>query len=274
MYAVRDATETVDSIPLITASILSKKMVEGLDGLVLDVKVGQGAFMRDRDKAEMLAASLVETASELGLNTVALITAMDEPLGRAVGNSLEVKETLELLYGGGSTDFRAITLSLGSEMLTLGGFAQNIGEARKMLEESISSGKAMEKFRDIVLAQGGDPAAIDRPSLLPSAPFVLRHEADYEGYVAGIDAFEVGQAAFRLGAGRVKAGDSVDPSVGVVLHKKVGEQVKKGELLFEVHARDKIQCESCKDNVLSAYRLSAEGITHDRWVLGRIGGGL
>ncbi len=274
LYAARDATETVDSIPLITASILSKKLAEDLDALVLDVKVGSGAFMPDQRSALALARRMVTTASALGLKAVALVTSMDEPLGRAVGNALEVREALEFLKGGGTQDLKALVFSLASELLVQGGLAAEVSQAREVLERVLSQGKALEKFRAMVEAQGGDPRVVEDPSLLPRAPVVLRARADQDGYVTAIQAKEVGMTVVDLGAGRRRWTDPVDPACGVVLLKKVGESVEKGEPFFEVHARTEAAAGAAQARLMEAIQLNFEGITHERWVLDRVEGGL
>ncbi|HHI68682.1 MAG TPA: thymidine phosphorylase [Planctomycetes bacterium] len=274
LYQARDATETVDSIPLITASILSKKLAEDLDALVLDVKVGTGAFMPDQRSALALARRMITTASALGLKAVALVTSMDEPLGRTVGNALEVREALEFLKGGGTQDLKALVFSLGAELLVQGGLAEDVARGREMLERVLARGKGLEKFRAMVEAQGGDPRVVEDPSLLPRAPVVVKTRADQEGYVTGIHAKEVGLAVVDLGAGRKRWTDPVDPACGVVLLKKVGESVSKGEPFFEIHARTEGAARRAQARVMEAIQLNFEGITHERWVLNRVEGGL
>ncbi len=274
LYAARDATETVDSIPLITASILSKKLAEDLDALVLDVKVGSGAFMPDQRSALALARRMVTTASALGLKAVALVTSMDEPVGRAVGNALEVREALDFLRGGGTQDLKALVFSLGAELLVQGGIADEVARGRELLERVLNRGMGLERFRAMVEVQGGDPRVVEDPSLLPRAPVVVRTRADQEGYVTGIHAKEIGLAVVDLGAGRKRWGDPVDPASGVVLLKKVGEAVEKGEPIFEVHARTEAAARRAQARVMDAIQLNFEGITHERWVLNRVEGGL
>ncbi len=270
LYDTRDLTSTVDSIPMITASILSKKLAEDLDALIFDVKAGQGAFMREREEASILAKTLINTASALGLKAMALVTTMDEPLGRTAGNALEVKEAIEMLQGEAPPDLKTVTYSLAGELLVLSGVKEDIASARKMLERAVSSKRALEKFRDMVEAQKGDVRVIEDTSLLPKAPVVLSREADHEGYVAGINAKVVGNAILELGAGRRKRTDPVDPACGIVLRKKVGEFVEKGEPLFEVHARTMVKAKEVLGLVNEAYSFSVEGVTHERWVLDKV----
>lgn len=229
LYALRDATATVESIPLIASSILSKKLAEGCDGLVLDVKVGQGAFMKRRDDARALAQTMVDIGKSMGRRMVALLTAMDQPLGLAVGNALEVRESVELLQGGGPGDLRELTVELGAEMLILGGVAGDRSEGRRRVEEAIASGAGMERFEAMVRAQGGDLRG------LPQADRVEAVPSPRAGVVGAIHAEEVGLAAASLGAGRSRKEDAIDPTVGFVLCKKVGDSVEQGEPLAFAH---------------------------------------
>ncbi len=235
LYALRDVTATVESIPLIASSIMSKKLAEGIDGLVLDVKVGSGAFMKDAEDAERLARALAGIGRGVGKRVVALLTAMDQPLGRAVGNALEVKEALEVLHGGGPSDLREVTFALASEMLVLGGRADTLGAARRQAEDAVADGRAFEKLCRVVEAQGGDPEALRDPERLPRAGGVLEVRAARSGVVQGIDAEAIGLAAVALGAGRARVDDDVDPGVGLVLHRKVGEDVERGAPLCTLH---------------------------------------
>ena len=270
IYVTRDMTAAVDSIPMITASILSKKLSEDLDALIFDVKTGQGAFMKDRADASLLAETLVTTATALGLKAMALVTTMEEPLGRTVGNALEVKEAIEMLQGEAPADLKTVTLSLGSELLTLAGLAEDLAKARRMLERVISSKRALEKFSAMVEAQKGDIRVVEDTSLLPKAPAVVVKEAEHEGYISGINAKIIGNATIELGAGRKKRNDPVDPATGIVLKKKVGEFVEKGEPLFEIHARTMTKAKEVLSLVEKAYSFSVEGVTHERWVLDKV----
>jgi len=239
LYALRDVTATVESIPLIAGSIMSKKLAEGIDALVLDVKVGSGAFMKSRDDARALARTLAAIGRGMGKKVSAILTAMDQPLGRAVGNALEVVETVELLRGGGPADLREVTVELTAEMLLLGGVAAARPEARARVEAAIADGRGLAKLEEIVSAQGGDPAAIRDPARLPRAPRTYDVPAPAAGFVAAIDAEAIGLAAVALGAGRARVEDRVDPAVGVVVHRKLGDRVERGEPLCTVHEGDR-----------------------------------
>ncbi|MBZ0117526.1 MAG: thymidine phosphorylase [Sandaracinaceae bacterium] len=239
LYALRDVTATVESIPLITASILSKKLAEGIDALVLDVKVGRGAFMKTIDDARALSRSLVRVGTLAGKKVSAILTSMEAPLGFAIGNALETAEAFEILHGRGPEDLREITLVLGAEMLRLAGIAKTEAIARKQMAQAIASGAAAEKMREIVRAQGGDPRAVDEPDRMGKASFVVEVAAPRGGYVRRIDALELGLSGVAMGAGRTRADQSVDPQVGIVLAAKPGDRVKKGQPLARIHLRKK-----------------------------------
>jgi pyrimidine-nucleoside phosphorylase len=238
LYALRDVTGTVESIPLICASILSKKLAEGIDVLVLDVKFGRGAFMPDRTRAKELALALTAVARAMGKPVRAVMTAMDEPLGHAVGNALEVAESIACLRGHGPADVMAVTYALGEQMLLLAGAAPDAAAARAHLEESIASGAALEKFREIVAAQGGDVRVVDDPAQLPRAPCQVPVPSPADGWVRDVDPRAIALAALRLGAGRTRAEDPIDPAVGIGSLVKVGTGVTRGQPLALVHARD------------------------------------
>ena len=238
LYALRDVTATVECIPLICGSILAKKLAEGIDVLVLDVKFGRGAFMKDKAKARELAQALVSVATAMGKPTRAVLTAMEEPLGRTVGNALEVAESIDCLRGRGPADVMEVTFTLGEQMLLLAKVAATKEAARKQLEASIASGAALEKFREMVGAQGGDARVADEPSRLPQAKFKVALAAPRAGFVSEVDAMGVALAALRLGAGRAKASDPVDHAVGVSRLLKVGERVEVGAPLCVIHAND------------------------------------
>lgn len=238
LYALRDVTATVECIPLICGSILSKKLAEGIDALVLDVKFGRGAFMKTPAEARELAASLVSVGKAGGKKVRALLTAMDQPLGRAVGNALEVTESIACLRGEGPADVMEVTYALGSHMLILGGVATDEAAARRQLEQVVANGAALAKFREIVAAQGGDVRAIDDPGRLPQARQQVRLTARSSGVVVDVDAMGVALAALRLGAGRARAADKVDPAVGVSDLVKIGERVESGATLAVIHAND------------------------------------
>lgn len=238
LYALRDVTATVECIPLICSSILSKKLAEGIDALVLDVKFGRGAFMKTKADARQLAAALVAVGRAGGKQVRALLTAMHEPLGRTVGNALEVTESIACLRGEGPADLWQVTQALGAQMLMLGGVAANIAEAEEKLQEAVSSGRALAKFREIIIAQGGDGRVVDEPSRLPQARHQVPLAATADGHVADVDAMGVALAALRLGAGRARAEDKVDPAVGVSGLVKMGERISAGSPLCVIHAND------------------------------------
>jgi len=257
LYALRDVTATVPSVPLITASILSKKYAAGVEALVLDVKTGSGAFMRERERAEELARVLVDVSRAMGKRAVALVTSMDQPLGSAVGNALEVAESLETLRGTGPGDVRELTVAFGAEMLVLSGIAAERGAARTRIEAVLDSGEALERFRRFVEAQGGDAAVCDDAGRLPRAPVVLDVDATEAGWITSFDTQEVGFAANALGAGRTRVGGAVDPAVGLTLCAKVGDRVERGGTLARVHARDRAGAERAGARLRGAVRLAA-----------------
>ena len=240
MYALRDATSTVESIPLIAASIMSKKLAEGLSGLVLDVKRGSGAFLPELDRGVELAQTMIELGVDRGCAVVALITAMDRPLGRACGNALEVEEAIHTLRGEGPPDVLGVTYALGAEMLVLGGAAASLDAARRAMEVAISSGKAARKFEEIIDAQGGNAAVVDDPSVLPQAGACELFLAPRAGVVTRVEPRVVGRGVAALGGGRTRMEDSVDPSVGFVITAKPGDVVQHGEPLATVFARDRV----------------------------------
>lgn len=238
LYALRDATATVESIPLIASSIMSKKLAEDLDGLVLDVKVGSGAFLPDPARAGRLAETMVRIGAAHGVPVTALLTAMDTPLGEEVGNASEVRESIAVLTGEGPTDLVELTMTLGVEMLLLGRAAPTEVEARRLLTEALDSGRALETFRKVVEAQGGDPRVVEDPSLLPTAPLAFTVVAEGSGFVIRADARRIGVAAMRLGAGRERKEDAVDPGVGITVLAKPGRTVSAGDPLAVLRYRD------------------------------------
>lgn len=269
LYALRDVTATVESIPLITASILSKKLAEGIDALVLDVKVGRGAFMKDERSARQLAESLVRVGSGAGLEICALLTRMEEPLGRTIGNALEIREAIEILRGDGPPDTTELTLALGAEMLQLGGVADTAEQARVLLQRALDDGAATEKLRQIIVAQHGDPAVVDDLDRLPRAAAVTDVVADASGIVQGIDAYALGVAAMRMGAGRAAAEDQIDPAVGIELSCRVGDTIDAGQPLARLHHnRDPAARMS---DVRAAFTLGAEQPEVGPLVVDRIG---
>jgi pyrimidine-nucleoside phosphorylase/thymidine phosphorylase len=235
LYALRDVTATVESIPLIAASIMSKKLAEGIDALVLDVKVGSGAFMKTAGDARALARTLAGIGRGVGKRVTALLTDMSQPLGRAVGNALEVVETIDLLRGGGPPDLREVTVALTAEMLLLGGVAPDAAAARAAVEAAIADGRGLAKLEEIVRAQGGDARAIADPGRLPRAPRSWELAAPAAGVLEAVDTEAIGLAAVALGAGRSRVEDTVDPGVGLVVHRRIGDRVDRGEPLCTVH---------------------------------------
>jgi pyrimidine-nucleoside phosphorylase len=255
LYALRDVTATVECIPLICASILSKKLAEGIDALVLDVKFGAGAFMKTREDARRLASALIAVGRAGGKRVTALLTAMEEPLGRAVGNAVEVAESIACLRGQGPDDVMEVTFALGEQMLLLGGVESDTASARRRLEAALASGAALAKFREIIAAQGGDPGVIDDPGRLPQARHVRPVPAPAGGIVHRVDAMGIALAALHLGAGRARASDPVDPAVGVTALVKVGERVEAGSPLCLLHANDASRLDDAATRVTEAVRL-------------------
>jgi pyrimidine-nucleoside phosphorylase len=239
LYALRDVTGTVESIPLIAASIMSKKLAEGLNGLVLDVKTGSGAFLPERAQAIELAQTMIGLGRARGCPTVALLTAMDRPLGRSCGNALEVEEAIEGLRGEGPTDLMDVTYALGVEMLLLVGAADDPAEARRQLAEGVTSGRALETLARMIEAQGGNPRVLENPELLPQAGEVEVFRASRDGVVARVEPRRIGQAILQLGGGRRTIEDEIDPAVGFVIPVKPGDTVRTGEPLASVFARDR-----------------------------------
>lgn len=256
LYALRDVTATVDSIPLIAASVMSKKIAAGSDAIVLDVKTGRGAFMKTLEASQALARTMVRIGTDVGRRTVAVISDMDQPLGQAVGNALEVQEAIATLGGQGPSDLRELCLVLGAEMVALAGVASTAAEGRRVLERLLRDGPALQKFRDMVGAQGGDVATVDDPRRLPAAPIRMPVEVSTGGVVGAIEAEAIGHAAMVLGAGRAKKDDVIDPAVGIVLRRKVGDPVERGEVLAEVHASDRAGAEQAARGVRTAYRIA------------------
>ena len=238
LYALRDATSTVESIPLIAASIMSKKLAEGLTGLVLDIKRGSGAFLPQFERGVELAELMIALGAAAGVPVVALMTAMDRPLGRACGNALEVEEAIQCLHGEGPPDVMEVTYTLGAEMLVLGGVARSIDEARRRMEVCVSSGKGAEQLARIISAQGGDASVVDDPSRLPQAKVVEFYAAPRQGVVARVEPRAIGRGVTALGGGRRRMEDAVDPSVGFVIRTRPGDVVKVGEPMATIFARD------------------------------------
>ena len=239
LYALRDVTGPVDSIPLIASSIMSKKIAAGADAIVLDVKTGSGAFMKTLDDAEALAHAMVRIGNNVGRNTMAIISDMSQPLGNAIGNALELKEAIATLKGNGPKDLTELVLTLGSQMVVLAEQATSLDEARQMLIDAIKTGKALNKFKTFLSNQGGDDSIVNSPEKLPSAKYQVEFKAKKDGYITEIIANEIGVASMMLGAGRQTKEDVIDLGVGIVLNKKVGEHVEKGENILTIHTNTK-----------------------------------
>lgn len=269
IYALRDVTGTVPSIPLIASSIMSKKIASGADAIVLDVKVGEGAFMKTLEEAEELARAMVNIGNRVGRKTMAILSDMSQPLGYAVGNALEVKEAIDLLKGEGPEDLKEICLALGSQMVVLSGKAQSLKEARTMLEEALTTRKALELFKTFVASQGGNPSIVEDPSLLPQATYKVDIPALESGYVEKIIANEIGVAAMLLGAGRATKDSEIDLSVGIVLRKKIGDYVGKGEPLATIHS-NRANIEEIKKKIYSNIILSNEKVEAPQLIKGII----
>ena len=252
IYALRDVTSTVGSIPLIASSIMSKKIASGAEAIVLDVKVGTGAFMKSIAEAEDLARTMVDIGNNVGRNTMAVISDMSQPLGVAIGNALEVKEAIDTLKGEGPEDLTELSLVLGSQMAYLGGVGESLEDARKMLEENIKNGKALEKFKVFIEAQGGNPAVVDNPDMLPQAKYQIEVKAEQDGYIAEIDAEELGIAGMLLGAGRATKDSVLDLAAGLMLHKKIGDKVSVGDTIVTIHSNS--------EDVESSVKLIKENI--------------
>jgi pyrimidine-nucleoside phosphorylase len=273
IYALRDVTGTVESPYLICASIMSKKLAEGIDALVLDVKTGSGAFMKSEKDAVFLAELMVETGQRLGKHVVALITSMDQPLGRTVGNSLEVAECIEILNGGGPEDLRELCLVLSAWMFLLGKHVASLDEGRRLAEEMIASGKARDKFREMIRLQGGNPSVIDNPALLPRAKYQAGIASPTSGLVTEIMCEHIGTSGVLLGGGRERKEDSVDPAVGIIVHKKLGDQVSTGEPLCTVHYNCEERLERAKPLLLGSYTIGSASAIPARPLIGRVIGG-
>lgn len=263
IYALRDVTGTVGSIPLIASSIMSKKIASGADAIVLDVKVGSGAFMKDVQAAEELAETMVQIGNSVGRDTMAVISDMNQPLGEAIGNALEIEEAIATLKGEGPADLTELCLVLGSQMAYLGGAAASLEEARTMLEENIKNGKALEKFKTFIEAQGGNPEVADRPKeLLPQAKYQIEVKAEQAGVISKINADELGVAAMLLGAGRETMESQLDLAAGLMLHKKIGDTVKTGDTIVTIYS-NKEDVDASKKKIIENIEISdhAEPLT-------------
>lgn len=259
LYALRDVTGTVESVPLIASSIMSKKIAAGADAIVLDVKFGAGAFMKTLDDAKELATAMVEIGRDAGRETVAFLTDMNQPLGFAIGNALEVKEAIETLSGNGPKDLEELVLQLASHMVVLAKKAANTEQAYAQLKEKLQNGEALQKFKEFVAAQGGDTSQIENPELLPMASSVIPVTATEAGYVEKIDALSIGIAAMKLGAGRATKEDTIDMGVGVVLNKKVGEAINQGDVLAYVHT-NQADSQEAIEYIKKAYEISSSSV--------------
>jgi pyrimidine-nucleoside phosphorylase len=259
-YALRDVTGTVQSIPLIASSIMSKKIAAGATAIVLDVKVGLGAFMQTLEDARQLADTMTSIGELAGRKVKTMLSDMNQPLGFAVGNALEMKEALDVLHGGGPADFREHCMDACDHMLLLGGYAADLESARKMAEAVVENGSAFEKFRQLVKAQGGDVSYVDQPDKMEKARLVESVPSPETGYLSQIHARIIGEAAVDLGAGRAKKNDPIDYAVGFEILHKVGDQVKAGEELFIVHANDEEKLKRAKEAVLSAHSFSEKAV--------------
>ncbi len=270
LYALRDATSTVESIPLISASIMSKKLAEGIDGLVLDVKTGDGAFMERVEDARALARAMCAIGRGLGVRVRALITRMDQPLGNAIGNAVEVAEAVACLRGDGPVDLVELSVELAAEMVLMAGVAPDIDEARRRCLTTIVDGSALDRFRRVVAAQGGDVHVIDDPSKLPQPKGLIEVDTKNAGYVHWLSARSIGVATMLLGAGRARVDSRIDPSVGVILHKKVGDRVEAGEPLCSVLVNDEPGIETAVAMIGQAYRIGDGPVTPDPLILERM----
>jgi pyrimidine-nucleoside phosphorylase len=259
LYALRDVTATVDSIPLIASSIMSKKIAAGADAIVLDVKTGAGAFMKDLEDARDLARAMVEIGNAVGRKTMAVISDMSQPLGYAIGNALEIKEAIDTLKGEGPEDLHELCLTLGSYMVFLAEKASSLEEARAMLEEVIQNGKALETLKIFLEAQGGDGSVVDDPSKMPQASYKVELEAKEDGYVSEIVADSVGVAAMWLGAGRATKESEIDLAVGLMLNKKIGDAVKKGDSLVTIYSNQK-DVEQVKAKLYESIKVTADSV--------------
>ena len=260
LYALRDVTGTVDQMSLIASSIMSKKLASGADAIVLDVKTGDGAFMKTLEDSIALAKAMVSIGTLAGRKTVAVISDMDQPLGNAVGNILEVKEAIDTLKGNGPKDLEELVLTLGSYMVVAAKKADNVAEARESLRRTIEDGSAFETFRKFVVAQGGNEAEVLNSELLPKAKYIESVFAEKDGYVQKIQTEEIGRISLLLGGGRETKESDIDLTVGVVLNKKCEDAVQEGDVLATIHANDKAKLEIAKNRLLQAYQISQEKV--------------
>lgn len=258
LYALRDVTSTVENISLISSSIMSKKIAAGADCIVLDVKIGDGAFMKCYEDAKELAEAMVNIGKNVGRNTVAVISDMDQPLGLAVGNALEVKEAIDTLKGVGPKDLLELCLTLGSNMVVLAEKAKTVEEAREMLLKVIEDGSALKKLREFIESQGGNGNQVDNTELLPKAKYIVEVKSEVDGYVSKIDSERIGLIAMELGAGRATKEDTVDLAVGIVLNKKRSDKVAKGDVLAYIHSNDEGKIEKASKDIIGSYHITDE----------------
>jgi len=271
LYALRDVTGTVESIPLIASSIMSKKIAAGAQAIVLDVKVGKGAFMPTLEKARELAEEMVSIGELSGRRVIAVLSPMDQPLGNAVGNALELKEAVEMLHSKGPADYRYHCLHLAAYMLILGQKAANLDEGLVMVERAMLDGSGFRKFRELIIAQQGDVSYIDNLDKLPQAEFVEQIAAEKSGWVREVNAKEVGETSVTLGAGREKKGDPIDPAVGIMVYAKIGDEVKAGQTLFEIHANDHVKLLQAKERLKGAVDITQNRVERPPYFHGVIG---
>lgn len=257
LYALRDVTATVNAIPLIASSIMSKKIAAGNDAIVLDVKVGSGAFMKDDQAGEDLARTMVKIGRSVGRQTMALVSDMSQPLGRSIGNALEVKEAIDVLKGKGPEDLRELVLALGSQMLVLAKQAKDLNQGKQKLLQAIQSGQALAKFKELLEIQGSNSQVVEDSDLLPQAKYQIDLPALESGYISSMVADKIGQASMVLGAGRKKLDDQINPAVGLILHKKIGDPVEKGEPLLTIHS-DQVRVEEVKALLYDSIRISSQ----------------
>ncbi|OGQ37236.1 MAG: thymidine phosphorylase [Deltaproteobacteria bacterium RIFCSPHIGHO2_12_FULL_43_9] len=273
LYALRDVTGTVESLPLITGSIMSKKIAEGIDALILDVKVGSGSFMKTMERARELANMLVDTGEKNGVRTEALITDMSQPLGKNIGNGLEVWEAIDTLKGNGPADTHYLSLEIAGRMLRLGGKASTNEEGRKKVEHILNQGLGLKKFRDIIASQGGDASVIENPEVLCRGVEQLEVKSSGPGFVSEIDCFRTGKLANRLGAGRSSLEEKIDPRVGIVFHKKVGDKVSIGESVVTLYVSSKTGKEEMAKDALRLFKLSSSRVQSPKLIIEEIKNG-
>ncbi len=267
LYALRDVTSTVESIPLIASSIMSKKIAAGADKFLLEVTCGSGAFMASEERAKLLGEIMVNIGEKLGKETVAIITNMDQPLGRYCGNALEVKEAIEILKGKGEDDVVSVCTWIGAYMLKLAGKGENIANNIKMIQNQIKNGEGLKKFKQLIALQGGDVNVIDYPELLDTAPVRLEVPATHSGFVSAINAKVIGEAVVRLGGGRLKKDDEIDNSVGIEVCKKIGDEVKSGDTILIIHSSDEQKARLVIESLQEAYNYSDEQVDKYREII-------